>query len=428
MGRRTRISIVRALPTAITRAIASTIDILLFMLKNDGLIQYSSTSQISKRVWYPSIIMEIIFILLIIMLLGGNGVMLYLLMRPKSVAGSETMLLMQQQLQELARTMDTRLSETNRTMQEGSRSQFSESQKLMQSISRDVGDQIKYIQESIGEKLLHVQRGVSEVSESSKQVFTVAEQLQNLEKVLKHQKQRGNLGEASLQLALENLLPAGSYHLQHQFPGGETVDAVIETKDGLISVDAKFSLDNYRRLVDAVGDSEREFLEKEFKNDLKKRIDETAKYIRPSDGTLPFAFMYIPAEAIYYDLLINEVGSVKVNTRSLIDYAYRDKNVIIVSPTTFAAYLQSVLYGFRAFKIEESAKQIGKQVETLSRHLAAYDEYFKKMGNSLGTTVNHYNSAQKELGKIDKDVTKITGSAVGIEALTLEKPVVASDE
>lgn len=375
--------------------------------------------------------MEMLLIVVVIFLVIGNGALLYALLKPKPAkpeVASESMLLMQQQLQELTRTMDNRLSETNRTMQEGSRTQFSESQKLMQGIAKEVNEQIKYIQDSVGEKLLHVQRGVSEVSESSKQVFTVAEQLQNLEKVLKHQKQRGNLGEASLQLALENMLPAGSYKMQYQFPGGETVDAVIESKDGMIPVDAKFSLDNYRRLVDATTDDEREFLEKEFKNDLKKRIDETAKYIRPNDGTLPFAFMYIPAEAIYYDLLINEVGSVKVNTRSLIDYAYKDKNVIIVSPTTFAAYLQSVLYGFRAFKIEESAKQIGKQVEQLSRHLAAYDEYFKKVGNSLSTTVNHYNSAQKELGKIDKDVTKITGEAVGIEVLAIDKPVKSEDE
>jgi len=381
--------------------------------------------------WYSSGTMELLLIVVVIFLVIGNGALLYALLKPKPIkpeVASESMLLMQQQLQELTRTMDNRLSETNRTMQEGSRTQFSESQKLMQGIAKEVNEQIKYIQDSVGEKLLHVQRGVSEVSESSKQVFTVAEQLQNLEKVLKHQKQRGNLGEASLQLALENMLPAGSYKMQYQFPGGETVDAVIESKDGMIPVDAKFSLDNYRRLVDATSDDEREFLEKEFKNDLKKRIDETAKYIRPNDGTLPFAFMYIPAEAIYYDLLINEVGSVKVNTRSLIDYAYKDKNVIIVSPTTFAAYLQSVLYGFRAFKIEESAKQIGKQVEQLSRHLAAYDEYFKKVGNSLSTTVNHYNSAQKELGKIDNDVTKITGEAVGIDVLAIEKPVKTEDE
>jgi DNA recombination protein RmuC len=114
---------------------------------------------------------------------------------------------------------------------------------------------------------------------------------------------------------------------------------------------------------------------------------------------------------------------VKANTRSLIDYAYKDKNVIIVSPTTFAAYLQSVLYGFRAFKVEEGAKEIQKNVEKLSRHLEAYNEYFTKLGVSLGTTVNHFNNAHKELGKIDKDVVKIAGEGTGYEALTIEKPV-----
>ena len=346
-----------------------------------------------------------------ILLAGALGILIYLLLRKKGGEGSEGLFLMQKEIQELRNTLDKRMGETTQTMHDSVRTQFSESQKLITDINRSVNEQLR-----------SVVKGVTEVSESSKQVFTVAEQLQNLEKVLKHQKQRGNLGEASLQLALENILPASSYKLQYLFPGGDIVDAVIVTKDGLIPVDAKFSLDNYRRLVDAP-EEEREALEKEFKNDLKKRIDETAKYIRPKEGTLPFAFMYIPAEAIYYDLLVNEVGSVKVNTRSLIDYAYKDKNVIIVSPTTFAAYLQSVLYGFRAFKIEESAKQIGKQVEELSRHIKAYDEYFKKVGNSLSTTVNHYNAAQKELGKIDKDVLRITGESADIEMIALDKPV-----
>ena len=335
----------------------------------------------------------------------------------------ESLLLMQQQIQELSRTVREQMNESARLSQEGSRIQFRESRELMQGINKEVNEQIRAIQESISEKLLGVQKHVSEVSESSKQVFNIAEQLQNLEKVLKHQKQRGNLGEASLQLALENMLPVGAYKLQYQFDGGEIVDAVIITKDGMIPVDAKFSLDNYRRLVDETDENRREELEKEFKNDLKKRIDETAKYIRPKDGTLPFAFMFIPAEAIYYDLLVNEVGAVKVNTRSLIEYAYRDKNVIIVSPTTFAAYLQSVLYGFRAFKVEESAKEIQKNVEKLTRHLTAYEQYFEKVGSSLGTTVNHYNLASKELGKIDKDVIKIAGESINHEPLVLDKPL-----
>jgi DNA recombination protein RmuC len=133
--------------------------------------------------------------------------------------------------------------------------------------------------------------------------------------------------------------------------------------------------------------------------------------------------MYIPAEAIYYDLLINEVGAVKVNTRNLIDYAYNEKKVIIVSPTTFAAYLQSVLYGFKAFKIEEAAKDIAKNVENLSRHLKAYEDYYKRLGASLSTTVNHYNAGYKELGKVDKDVLRITGDNIGLELESVERPV-----
>ena len=361
--------------------------------------------------------MELLLMLVVIFLVIGNGIMLFLWMRdrtPKDEGDKqgEGMMLLQQQLQDLTRTMNDRMGESARTMQDSVKTQFDQSQDLIRNINREVN-----------EKLLHVVRGVSEVSESSKQVFTLAEQLQNLEKVLKHQKQRGNLGEASLQLALENMLPPTAFKIQYEFPGGEAVDAVIMTKDGMIPVDAKFSLDNYRRLVDELDETKKAVLENEFKNDLKKRIDETAKYIRPKDGTLPFAFMYIPAEAIYYDLLVNEVGSVKVNTRSLIDYAYKDKHVIIVSPTTFAAYLQSVLYGFRAFKIEESAKEIGKQVEGLSRHLKAYEDYFRKVGISLGTTVNHYNTASKELGKIDKDVLRITKEEIGFESVLIDKPI-----
>jgi DNA recombination protein RmuC len=289
-------------------------------------------------------------------------------------------------------------------------------------------NQLSQLTSAVDSKLLEVVRGVSETKESTKQVFTIAEQLQNLEKVLKHQKQRGNLGEASLELILGNILPPTAYKMQYEFPGGETVDAAIMTKEGIIPVDAKFSLDNYQRLINLVDESQRADLEKQFKNDLKLRIDETGKYIRPKDGTLPFAFMYIPAEAIYYDLLINEVGSVKVNTRNLIDYAYNEKKVIIVSPTTFAAYLQSVLYGFKAFKIEEAAKDIAKNVEALSRHLNAYQDYYKKVGNALSTTINHYNAGTRELGKIDKDVLRITDESIGLELPLLDKPILEGKE
>ena len=329
----------------------------------------------------------------------------------------QSLMLLQNQIQELSRALDQKLGEGTTRMFESMKTQFGESQRLASDI-RDL----------VSKQLIEVAKGVSETNASTRQIFTIAEQLQNLEKVLKHQKQRGNLGERVLELTLSNILSPNDFKMQYQFPGGETVDAVIITKDGLIPIDAKFSLDNYNRVVNETDEERKTELEKEFKNDLKMRIDETAKYVRPKDGTLPFAFMYIPAEGIYYDLLINEVGSVKVNTRNLIDYAYNEKKVIIVSPTTFAAYLQSVLYGFKAFKIEETAKDIAKNVEALGRHLKAYEDYYKKVGNALSTTVNHYNAGYKELGKIDKDVLKITGVSAEIDTALLEKPMLAAEE
>ncbi len=326
------------------------------------------------------------------------------------------MVLLQNQLAELTRAMDSKLGEGTKTMSEFMMTQTDQGRALMATISKQVGDQ-----------LIEVVKGVSETRESTKQIFTIAEQLGNLEKVLKNQKQRGNLGEASLELVMSNILPPGAYQMQYEFPGGETVDAIIRTKEGFIPVDAKFPLENYSRLRDEKDDVRRGEFEEAFKKDLKKRIDETSKYVRPKDGTLPFAFMYIPAEGIYYDLLNDGVGA--VNTRSLLDYAQNDRKVIIVSPTTFAAYLQSVLYGFKAFKIEEQAKDIAKNVEALGRHINAYQDYYKKLGASLSTTVNHFNAGTKELGKIEKDVLKIDASAeIAIDIPLLDKPILEGKE
>lgn len=357
-------------------------------------------------------------ILIVILLVVNLALVAFLFWRgSQKSSDSQGMMLLQNQLQDLSRAMEQKLGEGTSRMFDSMRTQFSESQKLATDI-RDL----------VHRQLSEVAKEQTRTNEATLKFMSIAEQLANLEKVLKHQKQRGNLGEASLELILSNILPPTTFKMQYQFPDGEVVDAAITTKEGIIPVDAKFSLDNYNRLSQEGDETRRGELEKQFKNDLKLRIDETAKYVRPKDGTLPFAFMYIPAEGIYYDLLINEVGSVKVNTRNLIDYAYNEKKVIIVSPTTFAAYLQSVLYGFKAFKIEETAKDIAKNVEALGRHLNAYEDYYKKIGTSLSTTVNHYNAGYKELGKIDKDVLRITSEAIGIEVSSIEKPLLEGRE
>lgn len=354
------------------------------------------------------------YILIGIIFLSLGAALAYFILKKREgeKEGGSGMLMLQSQMAELVRTVDAKLGESSRSMQDSLQFQMSESQKLIQGITGQMAKQ-----------LMDVQKGMTESVEQSKKVLTITEALQKLERVLTHQKQRGSLGERSLALILENVLPPGVFKMQHPFKNSEVVDAVIITKDGIIPIDAKFSLDNYQRLVEEKDPARQEEFAKIFKDDLKKRIDETAKYIRPEEGTLPFAFMFIPAEGIYYDLIVNEVGALKVNTRSLIDYATNEKKVIIVSPTTLLAYLQTVLLGYRAFKIEEATKEISKNVQNLGRHLQAFQEFHKKLGDSLSTTVNHYNNSNKEFGKIDKDVLKITGEAVGTEQMLIDKPL-----
>ncbi|MFH1667436.1 MAG: DNA recombination protein RmuC [Candidatus Komeilibacteria bacterium] len=338
------------------------------------------------------------FIIILVVLVLGFGLIYWRLLKGKTdLSQDKSLMMLQNQLNEITRTMDFKLGESTKVMQ----LQFGEANKIVQNVT---------------EKL-------TQLDATNKQVIGFTEQLHSLEKVLTNSKSRGALGESNLEMILSNILPPQSYEMQYHFKSGEAVDAVIKIKDKVLPVDAKFSLSNYQRILDETDDVKKIELEKEFKNDLKKRIDETAKYIRPAEGTLEFAFMFIPAEGIYYDLLVNEVGAVKVNTRSLIDYAFNERKVIIVSPTTFAAYLQTVLQGLRALQIEEGAKEIQKNVEKLQKHLLAYQDYHKKLGNHLGTTVNAYNASTKEFLKVNKDVLKVTGTDSEIELENADRPL-----
>lgn len=286
-------------------------------------------------------------------------------------------------------------------------------------LKRDVSTQIHNANNLIKD----ITEKLTEVKEGNKQVLSMTEQLSNLEKVLTNQKQRGNWGESSLELILSNFLP-GHYEMQHMFKNGEAVDAVIKIKDKFLPIDSKFSLDNYQRCVDSENEDDKKFYADEFKKDLKLRITETAKYVRENEDTLPIAFMFIPSEAIYYDLLAGEQSRIKVNTQALTEYAQKMR-VFIVSPTSIIAYIHLVLSGIKAFNLEKDTEQIKKKVEDLGRHVANYEEFYKKLGNSLSTTVNHYTKGYDELKKIDKDVYKITDGAEGgrIEVLKIEKPM-----
>lgn len=320
------------------------------------------------------------------------------------------------------------LSEQNHQMRTEIDTKLTEARRSTTEHMRDTIETVKGITGQSAKLIGDVTEKLTKLDETNRQVVNFSAQLQNLQDILKNPKQRGVLGEYFLEETLKNVLPPNSYQMQYALGRSEKtdkdliVDAVVFVKDKIIPVDSKFSLENYERILTSTDSTDRERLEKIFKQDLKNRIDETSKYIRPEMGTMDFAFMFIPSEAIYYDLLVNKVGTGAVNTRDLIEYAFQEKKVIIVSPTSFLAYLQTVLQGLRAFQIEENAKEIRANVEKLGKHILMYEEYMKKVGGSLGTTVNHFNVAYKELGKIDKDVAKITDKEKSIEPMAIEKP------
>ncbi|MEK7080560.1 MAG: DNA recombination protein RmuC, partial [Patescibacteria group bacterium] len=250
--------------------------------------------------------------------------------------------------------------------------------------------------------------------ETNKQVVGFADQLKNLQDILKNPKQRGILGEYYLETVLKNVLPPASFQMQYSFLNGEIVDAVVFVDKRIIPIDSKFSLENYNRMLQTNDPAEKKRLETAFVNDLKLRIDETAKYVRPEEKTMDFAFMFIPSEAVYYDLLINKVGVIAEDTNNLIYYAGK-KKVVVVSPTSFLAYLQTVLQGLRNQKISEQAQTIIKEVERLGKHLYSYSEHFNRLGQHLDVASSSYNKAKTEFGKIDKDVVKLTGGQPTID-------------
>lgn len=319
----------------------------------------------------------------------------------EGTSDSQAFMMLQQQLNSIDHEMRESLSKSSEHHQRASHQ--------MTSTVRDVTERLVKLEET------------------NRQILDFSGQLEELQRILLNPKQRGILGEYYLETMLKNLFGPDQYQMQYGFSDGLIVDAVLFIKDKIVPIDSKFSLENYNRLIQAESDEERRRYERDFINDLKLRIKETAKYIRPEEGTMDFAFMFIPHEAIYYDLLINKIGAVSDNTESLLQRAAATYHVIIVSPTSFTAYLQTVLQGLKALQIEEQTKHIRKRVTELGKHMQSYERHFNSMGKHLGTVVNQYNLAGKEYKKIDKDVMRITGDGIDVDTEELDKPNLLED-
>lgn len=348
--------------------------------------------------------METVVVLLGVLVVVLGGLLAYVLMR-KPATNTESALLLKEDLTKLS----TDITQLKDGMTKQLTDQMGASSKQMQAQS---AANIKIL-EAVTEKL-------TKLEGTNKNVGDIANELKTLQNVLQNPKQRGVLGEYYLDQILKNTLPPGSYRLQYKLATGLIVDAAIILDDRVLPVDSKFSLENYNRLLEAKPE-EAEPLSRAFKEDLKRRIDETSKYILPGKGTLDQALMFIPSEAIYYDLLANKVGTGNVSGRSLMQYA-AEKKVTIVGPSTLSAMLQTILQGLRSIEIHKDTEKIRKNIEQLQKHLIAHNVYMQKLGASLGTTVGHYNSTYKELGKIDRDIVKITDADATVEQLLLDKP------
>lgn len=353
----------------------------------------------------------------VIILLGvvNAGLLLYLVLHKSGKSDDAASQYLKADLTELTKGV----SDLKESLNEKIGAKLDSSQKhISDSIQKQFAQSAKIIADITGR--------LTKLDETNKRVVDVADELKVLQNVLQNPKQRGVLGEFYLKQILENMLPPGTFELQYRLGDGLIVDAIIRLDDKILPIDSKFSLENYNRLIEAKAE-EKPALKKIFKEDLKRRIDETAKYILPKKGTLEQALMFIPSEAIYYDLLANDVGAAGVNGRDLMQYAAVEKRVTVVGPSTLSAMLQIISQGLNSLEIQKDTELIRNNVEQLGKHLKNVDGYFNRLGNSLKATVGHFNSAHKELGRVDKDVVKIAGGNQQIEPLLLDKPSDAAD-
>ena len=244
----------------------------------------------------------------------------------------------------------------------------------------------------------NVKEQLGKLEETNKQIIAISRDISSLQELLRAPKFRGAMGETFLENLLSQVLPKEHYQIQYRFKSAEAVDAVIRLGERLVPVDAKFSLENFQKMLDASDDQVKESFRKKFVQDIKNRINEIAsKYILPGENTYDFALMYIPAENVYYEVIIKE----DIFTYSM------SKKVIPVSPNTFYAYLQVICLGLRGLKVEENAKAILKSLGALGVETERFNEDFKVLGGHLSSANTKYADAQKRFEKVAERLTNI---------------------
>ena len=259
----------------------------------------------------------------------------------------------------------------------------------------------------------NVNHQLGQLQQANQRIMEIGQDVSQLQQILQSPKLRGNLSELFLGDLLNQILPEANVQMQYKFEGGETVDAVVKLKAGLVPIDAKFPLDNFRKMIQAEDETTRAAHRKTFMKDVKGHIDAVAtKYIRADEGTFDFALMYIPAENVYYEIIIRDK-----ETASLLPYAL-NKRVIPVAPNNLYAYLQTILLGLKGMRIDENARAIMDGLSRLRKEHERFYDQFKVAGQHLDNSVKKFAEADKRLGMIEKKLDQVDGVISGIPAQT----------
>jgi DNA recombination protein RmuC len=350
-------------------------------------------------------------IAIIILLAAVVLILLWLVLQSRTKTADPSISLMQQEVQSLrGQLTDAMLKgqdSVNQQLGQINLQVNTQLNQVAQQLQKSTGDLNSRL-DNAARVVQDVSKGLGSLSEATKKVFDVGKDIASLQEILRSPKLRGGLGELFLGDLLAQIFPPAHYTLQHRFKSGEAVDAVIRVGQSLVPVDAKFPLENFKRVVETATEEERKIAKKKFIGDVKKHIDAiSGKYILPDEGTFDFALMYIPAENVYYELIIKD--EVVDTDKALLNYAFA-KRVIPVSPNSFYAYLQTILLGLKGLHIEAQAQDILKNLARLSGDFKKFQDEFQLVGKHLTNTKTRYDEADKRLEKFSDKLQSLNNT------------------